>query len=69
MLKRAIKKNQKKTEMALGEREQEREALDKNTKVQVAMQVAQALVYMHGQNPPAVHLDLKPENVLVRHDA
>ncbi len=31
------------------------------------MQIAQALVYMHGQNPPAVHLDLKPENVLVRH--
>ena len=30
------------------------------------MQIAQALVYMHGQNPQAVHLDLKPENVLVR---
>jgi serine/threonine protein kinase len=36
-------------------------------KVHIMIQVAQALVYMHGCNPQVVHLDLKPENVLV-HD-
>ena len=31
----------------------------------VLRQVAQALVYLHGQNPPLVHHDLTPNNVLL----
>ena len=34
-------------------------------KVNIAVQISQALVYMHSCKP-IVHLDLKPENVLVR---
>ena len=36
------------------------------TKVQIGFQVAQALRYMHTSNPPTIHLDVKPANVLVR---
>ena len=36
------------------------------TKVQIGFQVAQALRYMHTFNPPTIHLDVKPANVLVR---
>ena len=34
-------------------------------KLSISAQISQALVYMHSCNPPIVHLDLKPENVLV----
>lgn len=34
-------------------------------KVYIVEQIAQALVFMHGFDPPIVHLDMKPENVLV----
>lgn len=34
-------------------------------KLSIGVQISQALVYMHNCTPPVVHLDLKPENVLV----
>ena len=34
---------------------------------EVSQQMVQGIVFMHTSNPPVVHLDLKPENVLVRH--
>ena len=33
--------------------------------VYIVQQISQALVYMHGFNPAIVHLDIKPENILV----
>ena len=38
-------------------------------KVFVLRQVTQALAYLHGQNPPLVHLDLSPNNVLLNVDS
>ena len=35
-------------------------------KVCVSRQISQAIVFMHTATPPVVHLDIKPENVLVR---
>jgi serine/threonine-protein kinase len=35
------------------------------TKTQLAIQICQALVFMHSSEPPIIHLDLKPANVLV----
>lgn len=35
-------------------------------KVYIVEQIAQALVFMHQHEPPIVHLDIKPENILVR---
>ena len=35
-------------------------------KVEISVQIVQGLVFMHTSSPPVVHLDIKPENILVR---
>ena len=35
------------------------------TKVYIAAQILQALVFMHTSKPPLVHRDIKPSNILV----
>ncbi len=40
--------------------------LDRDTKLKLAIQVCQALVYLHSCTPPLVHRDLTPANILVR---
>lgn len=39
--------------------------MDFATKVHIGIQVAQALVFLHTTNPPTLHLDIKPANILV----
>ena len=34
-------------------------------KISIAEQTAQALLYMHTLNPPMIHRDVKPMNILV----
>ena len=34
-------------------------------KVHVSRQICQAMMFMHTVSPPIVHLDIKPENILV----
>lgn len=36
-----------------------------NTKIAIAVQLAQALVFLHIAQPPIVLLDVKPDNILV----
>ena len=36
-----------------------------SAKLHLAIQMFQALVYMHNHTPAVAHLDLKPENILV----
>jgi len=33
-------------------------------KLLIAVQIAQALVYLHSEEPPALHRDIKPSNIL-----
>jgi serine/threonine protein kinase len=37
-------------------------------KLRMAIQLAEAIVYMHAKRPPLIHRDIKPENVLFRKD-
>ena len=39
--------------------------MDMVSKLSVAIQVAQALLFLHTSKPPMAHLDVKPANVLV----
>lgn len=36
-----------------------------NNRLQLTMQVAEGLVYLHGREPPVIHSDVKPANVLI----
>ena len=40
--------------------------LDLSSKLCVAVQLCQALTFMHTHAPPIAHLDIKPSNILVR---
>jgi serine/threonine protein kinase len=40
--------------------------MDWSSKLTVAIQVAQALLFLHSSEPPTAHLDIKPANVLVQ---
>jgi len=40
-------------------------ALDEKQKIETALQVAQAMYYLHTCNPPIIHRDLKSSNCLV----
>jgi formylglycine-generating enzyme required for sulfatase activity/serine/threonine protein kinase len=40
--------------------------LDEQTVIGAAIQILDALEYLHGQNPPVVYRDLKPANVMIR---
>ena len=46
-----------------------RQSFPLHKKVWVLLQVAQALSYLHGQSPPLVHHDLKPDNIMLRTDS
>ena len=35
------------------------------TKTYIAIQVAQAVMFLHTSSPPMLHLDIKPANILV----
>ncbi|KAJ0398863.1 hypothetical protein P43SY_010154 [Pythium insidiosum] len=41
------------------------EAVGRRSKLAIALDVAQALVYLHSQRPPVIHRDLKASNVLL----
>ena len=38
-------------------------------RMQIASQIAQALLYLHSQATPIIHGDLKPANILLREDS
>ena len=42
-----------------------RGALNQKQTVFWLRQLCQAVVYMHGQNPPVIHSDIKPENIMI----
>ena len=46
-----------------------RQSFPLHKKVCVLLQVAHALSYLHGQSPPLVHHDLKPDNIMLRTDS
>ena len=39
--------------------------MSSTVKLGIAIQVAQALMFLHTSEPPTVHLDVKPSNILV----
>ena len=39
--------------------------MDNSTKLYIAIQVCQALNYLHTSKPQLMHLDVKPSNVMV----
>jgi serine/threonine protein kinase len=39
--------------------------LDQDTKIYMALQLCQAIHFIHNNTPPIAHLDVKPSNVLV----
>lgn len=41
------------------------EALSERRLLKIALGAARGLAYLHGQNPPVLHLDLKPSNILI----
>lgn len=40
--------------------------LTRTIKIRVAVQLIQAITFLHFNHPPLAHLDIKPSNVLVR---
>ena len=44
-------------------------AMDWKTKINILVQIATGLEYMHSRNPPVVHCDIKSHNILVFGDA
>jgi hypothetical protein len=44
----------------------EREPLNESQVVDVARQVLRILVYIHGQDPKAIHRDIKPQNLILQ---
>ena len=42
--------------------------LEVDKKIHIAIQICQALTFMHTNTPPMAHLDIKPSNILVRMD-
>ena len=40
-------------------------ALDQKQTVFWMKQLCQAIIYMHGQKPPIIHSDIKPENIMI----
>lgn len=43
-------------------------ALSKSQTFHFFDQIAQAIIYLHKQNPPILYLDLKPDNILIKPD-
>jgi serine/threonine protein kinase len=43
-------------------------ALPEDEVLSIASQMAQLLIYLHGQNPPIVHRDIKPANIIIREE-
>ena len=46
----------------------EREALDRRHTVDLALEIAEAMAFLHSRTPPIVHRDLKSHNVLLADD-
>ena len=40
--------------------------MDQGAKIYMALQLCQAIMFMHSNVPPIAHLDIKPSNILVR---
>jgi len=46
----------------------QREEVERRWVVDISLQVAEAMEYLHAQSPAVVHRDLKSQNVLIHHD-
>ena len=41
--------------------------LDTPKRINICIQIAKALAYMHGRDPVIIHQDIKPANIMVKH--